>query len=115
MRDLLACAAFVVDTAPRLGSVAALQHAVHMVLLDGLGVGAGMPPQVQAHCSRQQLLTVLTKHQAKDCTASVVDTAPRLGSTAALQHTVQVVLLNGLEVGACMPPQVRGFPSRHPD
>ena len=46
VRDLLACAAFVQDTSVRLGAAQALHHAAHMVLLDGLGVGSGMQPQV---------------------------------------------------------------------
>ena len=42
---------FINKAATRLGPAAAYAHGAHMVLLDGIGLGVGMPPQVGACCT----------------------------------------------------------------
>lgn len=39
---------FINSAASRIGAEAAYAHGVHLVLLDGIGLGVGMPPQVSA-------------------------------------------------------------------
>ena len=46
MRDLLAWAGFINATAPMLGALAAYAHGAYLVLLDGIGLGIGMPLEV---------------------------------------------------------------------
>ena len=48
VRDLLAWAGFVRAAAPAVGLLPAYAHGAHLVLLDGIGLGLGMPPQVGA-------------------------------------------------------------------
>ncbi len=43
VRDLLAWAGFVNATAPRIGALAAYAHGAHLVVLDGIGLGFGLP------------------------------------------------------------------------
>ena len=50
VRDLLAWAAFVTAAAPAVGPVAGYVHGAYLVLLDGIGLGLGMTPQV-GHCT----------------------------------------------------------------
>lgn len=54
VRDLLAWAGFVNAAAPRIGALAAYAHGAHLVLLDGIGLGIGLPAQVIScsHCVR---------------------------------------------------------------
>ena len=47
---------FINKSATRLGPAAAYAHGAHMVLLDGIGLGVGMPPQVGACCMPLQTL-----------------------------------------------------------
>jgi midasin len=46
VRDLLAWARFVAAAAPAVGLLPAYAHGAHLVLLDGVGLGLGMPAQV---------------------------------------------------------------------
>jgi len=46
VRDLLAWAGFINTAAPHLGALAAYAHGAHLVLLDGIGLGIGMPLEV---------------------------------------------------------------------
>ena len=39
---------FINSAAPHIGVEAAYSHGAHLVLLDGIGLGVGMPPQVSA-------------------------------------------------------------------
>ncbi|KAK9809153.1 hypothetical protein WJX72_010301 [[Myrmecia] bisecta] len=48
VRDLLAWVGFVNAAAPRLGALAAYAHGAHLVLLDGIGLGVGMPLEAAA-------------------------------------------------------------------
>ncbi|EIE25917.1 hypothetical protein COCSUDRAFT_12734, partial [Coccomyxa subellipsoidea C-169] len=47
VRDLLAWAGFVNAAAPRIGALAAYAHGAHLVLLDGIGLGIGLPTQLK--------------------------------------------------------------------
>ena len=38
---------FINAAAPHIGTEAAYVHGAHLVLLDGIGLGVGMPPQVR--------------------------------------------------------------------
>ena len=46
VRDLLAWARFISTAAPRIGAFPAYAHGAHLVLLDGIGLGAGVPSEV---------------------------------------------------------------------
>ncbi|KAL0049173.1 hypothetical protein WJX82_008148 [Trebouxia sp. C0006] len=46
VRDLLAWVRFINAAAPHIGTEAAYAHGAHLVLLDGIGLGVGMPLQV---------------------------------------------------------------------
>lgn len=46
VRDLLAWAGFINAAAPRIGALAAYAHGAHLVLLDGIGLGVGLPAEV---------------------------------------------------------------------
>ena len=46
VRDLLAWVSFVTTTAPTIGLLPAYAHGAHLVLLDGIGLGLGMPAEV---------------------------------------------------------------------
>lgn len=46
VRDLLAWVGFINTSAPQLGLVPAYVHGAYLILLDGIGLGLGMPPQV---------------------------------------------------------------------
>ena len=48
VRDLLAWARFVNAAAANIGALPAYAHGAHLVLLDGLGLGAGVPLEVRA-------------------------------------------------------------------
>ncbi|KIY92256.1 hypothetical protein MNEG_15708 [Monoraphidium neglectum] len=58
IRDLLAWVSFVNATAGKLGPLAAYAHGAHLTLLDGLGLGTGLPPASLAALRRrcEQLL-----------------------------------------------------------
>ncbi|KAA6426065.1 MAG: midasin protein (ISS), partial [Trebouxia sp. A1-2] len=43
VRDLLAWVRFINAAAPHIGTEAAYAHGAHLVLLDGIGLGVGMP------------------------------------------------------------------------
>lgn len=47
IRDLLAWAGFINAAAPTIGALPAYAHGAHLVLLDGVGLGIGMPIEVQ--------------------------------------------------------------------
>ena len=51
VRDLLAWARFVEAAAPGVGMLPAYAHGAHLVLLDGIGLGLGMPAQVRRSMS----------------------------------------------------------------
>jgi midasin len=55
VRDLLAWARFVRAAAPRIGTFPAYAHGAHLVLLDGIGLGAGVPSEVPCPSSAQGL------------------------------------------------------------
>jgi midasin len=46
VRDLLAWASFIITAAPKIGALAAYAHGAHLVLLDGIGLGIGLPSEV---------------------------------------------------------------------
>lgn len=46
VRDLLAWAGFVAAAAPAVGALAAYAHGAHLALLDGVGLGLGVPQEV---------------------------------------------------------------------
>ena len=48
VRDLLAWAGFVGAAAPRVGALPAYAHGAHLALLDGVGLGLGVPQEVRA-------------------------------------------------------------------
>ena len=52
IRDLLAWAHFVATAAPAIGLLPAYAHGAYLVLLDGIGLGLGMPPEVRVHLWR---------------------------------------------------------------
>ena len=47
VRDLLAWAEFVSAAAPAVGALAAYAHGAHLALLDGIGLGLGVPLEVR--------------------------------------------------------------------
>lgn len=47
VRDLLAWASFIAAAAPGLGALPAYVHGAYLVVLDGLGLGLGLAPQVR--------------------------------------------------------------------
>ena len=47
IRDLLAWAHFVATAAPAIGLLPAYAHGAYLVLLDGIGLGLGMPHEVR--------------------------------------------------------------------
>ena len=49
IRDLLAWAHFVATAAPAIGLLPAYAHGAYLVLLDGIGLGLGMPHEVRLH------------------------------------------------------------------
>lgn len=46
VRDLLSWAGFINTAAPTLGALPAYAHGAHLTLLDGIGLGAGIPAEV---------------------------------------------------------------------
>lgn len=50
VRDLLAWAGFINAVGPRIGLWAAYAHGAYLILLDGIGLGLGMAPQVRGWC-----------------------------------------------------------------
>ena len=46
VRDLLSWAGFINSTAPSIGVLPAYAHGAHLTLLDGIGLGAGIPAEV---------------------------------------------------------------------
>ena len=46
VRDLLSWAGFINSTAPSIGALPAYAHGAHLTLLDGIGLGAGIPAEV---------------------------------------------------------------------
>ena len=52
VRDLLAWAHFVNVAAPSIGALPAYAHGAHLVLLDGIGLGEGMPLEVSCSPTR---------------------------------------------------------------
>lgn len=46
LRDLRAWGSFISTTASKIGSWAAYVHGAHLVFLDGIGLGMGMPAEV---------------------------------------------------------------------
>jgi midasin len=48
VRDLLAWARFVNAAGARIGALPAYAHGAHLVLLDGLGLGGGVPSEARA-------------------------------------------------------------------
>ena len=46
VRDLLAWAGFINTAAPHMGLMVAYAHGAYLILLDGIGLGLGMAPQV---------------------------------------------------------------------
>ncbi len=80
---------FINKAATRLGPAAAYAHGAHMVLLDGIGLGVGMPPQVGACCLPHPALAPLPcsvackeVHAACTCSALVVACWNRLAALA---------------------------------
>lgn len=67
VRDLLSWVAFINATAPALGDLAAYAHGAHLTLLDGIGLGVGVPPAtaafLRARC-HARLMTQLSGHDA---------------------------------------------------
>jgi midasin len=49
IRDILAWIAFVRAAAPEVGALIAYAHGAHLVLLDGIGLGVGLPEEVRPH------------------------------------------------------------------
>ena len=47
VRDLLAWAGFVRAAAPAVGALPAYAHGAHLALLDGVGLGLGVPQEVR--------------------------------------------------------------------
>ena len=60
VRDLLAWAHFVNVAAPSIGALPAYAHGAHLVLLDGIGLGEGMPLEVSCNLTRVPQNSVLT-------------------------------------------------------
>ena len=81
--------------------MAALQHAVHMRLLEK---ALAWHPRLEHYLQDRTVDKTV-------CAAFVVDTALGLGSAAALQQLLQHAL-HDLGVGVSMPPQMAHFPSR---
>lgn len=50
IRDLLNWVHFITTTAGKLGTLAAYAHGAHLVLLDGIGLGIGLPTEVWFCC-----------------------------------------------------------------
>ncbi len=48
VRDLLSWAGFINIAAPRIGALLAYAHGAHLTLLDGIGLGAGIPAEVSS-------------------------------------------------------------------
>ena len=46
VRDLLSWAGFINRAAPSIGALPAYAHGAHLTLLDGIGLGAGIPAEV---------------------------------------------------------------------
>ena len=46
VRDLLSWAAFINTAAPSIGALPAYAHGAQLTLLDGIGLGAGLPAEV---------------------------------------------------------------------
>ena len=46
VRDLLSWAGFINSAAPSIGVLPAYAHGAHLTLLDGIGLGAGIPTEV---------------------------------------------------------------------
>ena len=46
VRDLLSWAGFINSAAPSIGALPAYAHGAHLTLLDGIGLGAGIPAEV---------------------------------------------------------------------
>lgn len=55
IRDLLAWAGFINKTAPAIGPMLAYAHGAYLTLLDGIGLGIGMPAEVES--SNHTILT----------------------------------------------------------
>jgi len=49
VRDLLAWAGFVAAAAPAVGALAAYAHGAHLALLDGVGLGLGVPAEARPY------------------------------------------------------------------
>ena len=47
VRDLLSWAGFINTAAPSIGALPAYAHGAHLTLLDGIGLGAGLPSEVR--------------------------------------------------------------------
>ena len=47
VRDLLSWAGFINTAAPSIGALSAYAHGAHLTLLDGIGLGAGIPAEVR--------------------------------------------------------------------
>lgn len=59
VRDLLSWAGFINSAAPSIGALPAYAHGAHLTLLDGIGLGAGIPAEV-CPCSLPYAYTGMT-------------------------------------------------------
>ncbi|KAL0028971.1 hypothetical protein WJX77_009058 [Trebouxia sp. C0004] len=83
VRDLLAWVRFINAAAPHIGTEAAYAHGSHLVLLDGIGLGVGMPLQVA-----QALREKCQRYLAGQLPNNQADVAQAAGIVPAGQHNV---------------------------
>ena len=67
VRDLLAWAGFVAAAAPRVGALAAYAHGAHLALLDGVGLGLGVPQEVRARAPPGMAMVCLCLPLLRTC------------------------------------------------
>lgn len=119
VRDLLAWVGFINTTEPQIGALQAYTHGAYLTLLDGLGLGLGIPPAlldpVKAKC-RQLLLQQLSssgaqqqpgdasQQQQQQCVSS--DQAAKMVAQAAGEAILSSSSTEGSdsiqEAGACL-------------
>lgn len=74
IRDLLAWAHFVTTAAPAVGLLPAYAHGAHLVLLDGIGLGLGMPHEVRKLV--EQSLSVVAAGLAASALPAYIGSGP---------------------------------------
>jgi midasin len=82
IRDLLGWVTVINATAPKLGALVAYAHGAHLTLLDGLGLGSGLPPSALVELKRQcaRLLATQLPADARGAAAAAAGHAPALTS-----------------------------------